>query len=310
MQFSSQIIGFIVVTLFTCPQASFAQLLNYNNILPDSAWLDRQRTRLDSSEWKQKLLDQAEYKLREATEKNIPPEVKSELEILQANPMGQLGTLPDLSVNSILENGSDSGFGQFGSIGLIAFNHFSGKEEILQNAFSTFSELKRKKDKVQSFLKSSDSIRRNKRPAFTQFYAGLSRPVSSGFALDLYPGVGFIWPSGWGIQLGYTHRISWNNNLASLSGYRVATVYYLTHGVSIQIDGERLRLANNESFTYRLHLVGSIRKTIPIAGLLYSFIQLAYDFGRPIQQEGYGARYNYRAGVEYRLKTGKRRTAF
>ena len=306
MQFSSQLIGFIVVLLFTCPQTSFAQLLNYNIILPDSAWLVRQSTWRDSSEWRQKLLDQAEYKLRETAEKNIPPEVKLEVEMLKANPMEQLGTLPDLSVNAILENSSDSGFGQFGSIGLKAINHFSGKEEILQNAFRTFSELKRKKEKVQDLLKSSDSIRRNKRPAFTQFYTGLSRPVSSGVAFDLYPGVGFIWPSGWGIQLGFTYRISWNNNLASLFGYRVATVYYLTHGLSIQIDGEKLRMANNESFSYRLHLVGSIRKTIPIAGLLYSFIQVAYDFGRPVQQDGYGERYHYRAGVEYRLKSGKR----
>lgn len=186
--------------------------------------------------------------------------------------------------------------------GLIpAINHFSGKEEALQQALNIFSEVKNGSKFLSDLKGKNNEKNKEKNSRQMIFSIGMIRPTIPGYAFDLYPAVGFISRNGPGFQLGIVQRISASAEGSYLFAHRAAFTWYFNPGFLVLLDVENLRYKFRGNVNSQTHLISSLKKTVPVYRSLSSFLQISFDWGEPQPSDGYADRLSYQAGIQIQL---------
>lgn len=295
------------ISIHLSAQVSVIRYLADQTQTTDSIWNLLSKQNEDSISMYPSFTDRAESFSMAILQKKFNDEILPQASLAaqsQANMLKELSDFPVASASEVMNELSEQ---KTNLLNVSALDHFLGKEEVLQEAMNTFSRLKQGRERLNDLMQKSDSAKKFKPPGFTFISLGTFRPIGTDLSLAVYPSAGFVWRSGFGLQMGFVRRISVARESGRIAGYRSAASYQLNPGFSLSMEIEILKTTFMGIKSKRSHLVSSLKKTIPVYRSLYSFVQFSFDWGRQVSGDGYPERFGYQAGVQLQLKPEKRK---
>jgi hypothetical protein len=303
-------------TAFSIPELNMPEIKGLNLSVPNMPMLNLEG--LSELKTLAGQVEELKYGLPEMKlpeKEKIAARVEEEASALAQDRFGEMPGIPELP-----KSGEEAQQQVLNEMKEQDFDHFGGKQKILQKAMQQVAEYKQKFPDVQSLgdlpKKAPDPIK--KKTFVERLVPGLTlqyqRWNEHFLDINLYTGYRFTSKltagAGWNQRVAYDADQKYWNHQSYMYGPRIYSSYNLGRGFTAHIEGETMRTFIHYSLTdpqagqweWVYSMMTGLKKEYRLTKKLKGTAYLLYNVFDPKHKSPYVDRLNARFGVEYKIR--------